>query len=316
MYETRYLNVAARLLVIGLVCGCSDKDDRFQYSTDEDWAGVSSGTFQTCGVKESGEIVCWGCNERDYGQCDSPIGYKFVSVDTGPYQSCGILEDGSVTCWGCECTSCEEHEQVNYGQCISTDGMVDYSHISSGTVHTCAITNEGGIACWGGESSWAMENAPEIRYATVSNGGARICALDLEGVAYCWSYSGQDFGILETDGSVGISTGTNKAYVINAAGGIEYLYTWESDVDSLPEGLDFQEAGADGQQFGCGRNATGTIQCWGDDAYQTIETPVENFEMMSVGAYHVCGINEDRRIVCWGCQSTVSEINQGQCDPP
>ena len=64
---------------------------------------IAAGGGHTCGVREGGEVVCWGVNA--FGQAIPPGG-QFVSVTAGGWHSCGLAPDNSVTCWGSQ----EENE--------------------------------------------------------------------------------------------------------------------------------------------------------------------------------------------------------------
>lgn len=57
----------------------------------------SVGYDHSCGVRESGEVTCWGSN--DWGQTDAPAGV-FRAVEAGYQHTCGIRESGEVACWG------------------------------------------------------------------------------------------------------------------------------------------------------------------------------------------------------------------------
>lgn len=57
---------------------------------------VATGNDATCGILESGELLCWG----DYADA-APTGYRFRSLSAGwDGHFCGITESGRVRCWG------------------------------------------------------------------------------------------------------------------------------------------------------------------------------------------------------------------------
>ena len=58
---------------------------------------VSVGTRHACGIRNGGEVECWG--DDSYGQAYSPPG-QFASVSAGFRFSCGLKTDGQVLCWG------------------------------------------------------------------------------------------------------------------------------------------------------------------------------------------------------------------------
>jgi alpha-tubulin suppressor-like RCC1 family protein len=60
---------------------------------------VSAGDAHSCAVDgDDGSVSCWGSNAN--GQLNAPGG-AFTQVDAGWNHSCGMRENGQVTCWGC-----------------------------------------------------------------------------------------------------------------------------------------------------------------------------------------------------------------------
>jgi len=64
---------------------------------------VSAGIGHTCGVHETGTVVCWGCETMvdPVGQCGAPEG-TFREVAAGRSHSVGLRDDGTLACWGCQ----------------------------------------------------------------------------------------------------------------------------------------------------------------------------------------------------------------------
>ena len=94
---------------------------------------VTAGVVHTCGIKEDGDVECWGLESDpdvivitshyicdvgsypdvdedgdfnntvytlDYGQAVPPSGVRFLAVTTEDTHTCGLNEDGTVKCWG------------------------------------------------------------------------------------------------------------------------------------------------------------------------------------------------------------------------
>jgi alpha-tubulin suppressor-like RCC1 family protein len=59
---------------------------------------ISTGSLHSCGVRNSGKLVCWGTFSI-YGDLPS-TGPDFVSVDSGRHSACAMTERGSLKCWG------------------------------------------------------------------------------------------------------------------------------------------------------------------------------------------------------------------------
>jgi alpha-tubulin suppressor-like RCC1 family protein len=70
---------------------------------------VSAGYYQTCAVRQSGKISCWGLTQESLaqGQRESYAGPTelqgidaAVKVSVGYFAACAILAEGSLACWG------------------------------------------------------------------------------------------------------------------------------------------------------------------------------------------------------------------------
>lgn len=124
---------------------------------------LSAGTEHTCGVTTSGDLYCWGSNERGQlgiGAAPSmsarPIaagdGLEFALITAGGSHTCGLTTGGQAYCWGAN----------DFGQ-LGTDspstapqtqptlvaGGYVFAHLSAGGEHTCGIIDTGAAYCWG-----------------------------------------------------------------------------------------------------------------------------------------------------------------------
>jgi Regulator of chromosome condensation (RCC1) repeat len=60
----------------------------------------------------------------------------------------------------------------------------------------------------------------------------------------------------------------------------------------------------------CGVTSSGSVACWGYNAYAQTDVPTGTFTRVSAGDYHTCGIKSDGGIACWG------RDNNGQSTVP
>lgn len=191
---------------------------------------------------------------------------------------------------------------------------VSLTVLSAGLEHTCGVTDDLRVACWGQNqagklgdgtlfaSAFPVLVADERALATVSTGGTHTCSLNPDGLARCWgaNWSGQ-LGI----GSVDAAANTFP----NAVAG-ELVFT------SLSAG----------DHHTCAVTELATAYCWGGgfsgqlgngmqsadcslaaEPCNMIPTPVSgstNFQSVTAGQEHTCGLAPDGRAHCWGFNLT------------
>ena len=136
------------------------------------FSAVSTGIWHTCGLRESGEVECWGNN--DNGQASPPAG-RFSAVSAGGFHTCALRESGAIECWGNE-----------------WEGAIDpppgrFNAVSAGAWHTCAIrAGSGEIECWG-SNFYSQTDAPAGSFSAVDTGGwSHTCAIRESGAIECW----------------------------------------------------------------------------------------------------------------------------------
>ena len=179
------------------------------------WASVSGSLGQTCAVRTTGRLFCWGLDDRgqvgDGGEnanrvVPARIGGTddWTSVSTGWNHTCARRSVGRLYCWGADGTGqlgdggpgmVEQHRPVEvFG------GVTSWRSVSVGTVHTCARRADGRLFCWGWDGDGELgdgtpnnnESAPvEVAggittWAAVDSGGDHTCARRTSGRAFCW----------------------------------------------------------------------------------------------------------------------------------
>lgn len=143
---------------------------------------VAPAVFHVCGLRPSGQAVCWGTGSAEIGSAtyltDATVPTPFVDVlsptlDTivaGASHNCGLTEAGETHCWGLN-----SHGQLGTANpgfsCPSGTSMVPCSpvplmisapafrQISAGGQSTCGVTMNGDVYCWG-SNEFAQLGAP------------------------------------------------------------------------------------------------------------------------------------------------------------
>lgn len=136
---------------------------------------LSLGLSHSCALFTSGQLVCWGHNDRgQLGQGntvtwgDNPgeapamlepiaLGTSAVDVAAGYDHTCALLNDGNVRCWGdCSAGQCGYGDDEDVGDDETPDmlepvdlGRPAVAIMGGGVAHTCAVLEDFTLSCWG-----------------------------------------------------------------------------------------------------------------------------------------------------------------------
>lgn len=187
-----------------------------------DFRKVSAGDNYTCGLKTSGELVCWGTMAA--GQTFPPatlatatpvrIGGATATwddVDAGSEFACALQGD-ETRCWGLAGLSRlgnGKGPNQNSATPVTATTTVPLVQLSSGTTHSCGITEDGEAFCWGGNANefqltgqlglgdsdddpflveYKTEPTPvntALRFTSIQ-ASQHSCAISTDGIVYCW----------------------------------------------------------------------------------------------------------------------------------
>jgi alpha-tubulin suppressor-like RCC1 family protein len=134
-------------------------------------AGLSVGSFTTCGVADS-TAYCWEANphgEIGDGTTDGstmPVrvagGLRFTSVSAGVIQTCGLTAEGDAYCWGNDTfgqlgvspgalsSRCGAQNLPCSLTPVRVIGWRKFTRVSTGFGnHACGVTDDTNIYCWG-----------------------------------------------------------------------------------------------------------------------------------------------------------------------
>jgi alpha-tubulin suppressor-like RCC1 family protein len=181
-----------------------------------DIVDVETGAQHACAVLASGEVRCWGDNQRgalgDGTETErlSPRPVldvtNAVALSGGFLSTCARLSTGEARCWGLGSvgqrgdgtTTASALRPVAVRNFDNTANLADVAQIVSGDQFTCVrFTTGGGVACFGsnasgelGDGSGTNRNLPTPTGLTgaidVTAGAQHACALLSTGELRCW----------------------------------------------------------------------------------------------------------------------------------
>ena len=289
-------------------------DDMVVISFDMGFRTISAGSGHTCGIRENGEVACWGNipSIRD----TPPPSVRFRTIDVGFDHTCGIREeDDKVECWGTNST----------GQSTLPPELVDvrFRAVNAGVFHTCGIIeggiDDGEVACWGSNTVEQSDPPPDVRFRAVAAGGSHNCGIrENDGKVECWGSNFQNASTLPTslkDARFRAVSALNNHTCGIIDGGIRdgEVGCWGNNRNgqsTLPPelvGVRFRAVDS-GRSHTCGiidgGIDDGEVTCWGDDRRGQSTLPPEladvRFRAVTSGEFHTCGIQEGGEAVCWG----------------
>ncbi|RDV37712.1 hypothetical protein DV096_11360 [Bradymonadaceae bacterium TMQ3] len=177
---------------------------------------ISLGNNHSCALRTSGEVWCWGLNDK------SQLGVSGTQGATTPRQvfnlpatrrisagydhTCALTLDGDVYCWGRN-----DRGQLGRGS-TGLAGLAQRVHlpadavdVAAGWLHTCAALVNGTTHCWGANERGQLSKpsppretptaadetspvlVPELTDVyRVAAGRYHSCALTISGDAFCW----------------------------------------------------------------------------------------------------------------------------------
>ena len=243
------------------------------------FVSLEAGAFHTCGLTESGGVMCWGKNGEGqlgddracYPDCTTPIGV--VGLDSGVasvvaagLHTCALKTDGGMMCWGFNFDGQLGHDSPDHISIVP----VQVAGLESGVAaiaangifrgHTCALMTSGGVKCWGdnaygqvGDNSVTDRRAPvdvvglASGIAALSAGNGHTCALTIADRVKCWGDN--------TYGKLGDGTTQQRNTPVDTLG-LKAVTSGDASCDTIVNSID----GALVLQFVAG--LLGSLPCW------------------------------------------------------
>jgi alpha-tubulin suppressor-like RCC1 family protein len=282
-----------------------------QVGTEADWAMLSAGMRNTCGVKTNGTAWCWGNNSSgQLGSGDngagaiSPrqvgTGRDWKSLTSGQGVTCGLKTTGALWCWGSNAIG-EVGDGTTQNRWVPTriGDDSDWVSVSSGMQQSCALKSNGTAWCWGLNNAGAVgdgttENrtiptrvGTDTDWTGITAGYLGTCGLKTNGSAWCWG--------LNDAGGIGDGTTTNSLSPTLVGTSAE----WGNVATNL--------------ETACGVHVDGSAWCWGNNPYGQVgdgSTTVRH-DPTQVGTGHdwvkvlpgggaSCGLTSEKDLWCWG----------------
>ena len=284
---------------------------------------IAAGSNHTCGRTAPGDLFCWGYNRE--GQTGDSLrsfpgtgvpqrvvgGRQYASVVRGWGAMCALTGAGTAYCWGFgggQLGVTAASSTVSIPSLVV--GGIQWQRLSAAGIFVCGIARDNAAYCWGnapaantsvgriGDGARTSRTAPSPlvgapRYRDIATGGGMACGIDLAGDAWCWGANNR--GQLGT----GDFVNTDRPVRVQSALKFTSIVAGDSHV--------------------CALTAEGVAWCWGDarsaqlgDGSTTTFSAVPvatqqgsaRFVSLSAGEYHTCALATDRRVFCWGWNSS------------
>jgi alpha-tubulin suppressor-like RCC1 family protein len=275
------------------------------------FTSIDAGSAHVCATTTGNAAFCWGVNSEGQlgdGSLTTRLtptlvagGLPFSQVTAGQIHTCGITTSGTASCWGNYTRGGLGTGTISpYYVPTAVSGGHQWRQLEAGHEETCGVTSTQALFCWGrndfsqvGDGSRIDRNVPTpvlSAAGAVSVGWAgHACAILLTGSAQCWG--------LDYDGTLG-------------RGNVRFLAP--TVVVGAPS-LTALAGNYNAQSF-CGLAASGAVNCWGRNEWNTFgtttavivnEVPVPGAQgvtlrSISGGGYHACGVTPTNQGYCWG----------------
>jgi alpha-tubulin suppressor-like RCC1 family protein len=260
---------------------------------------IACGGAHSCVIFDDGRVQCWGKNasgqlgvgdRRDRGVDPDDMGRALPFVDLGRREpialalgsrhSCALIEGGWVKCWGendlgqlgLGDTHDRGGEPQQMGAALEYVDLGDEPVIAlgAGANHTCAVLAGGSVKCWGANGSGQLGVGDERdRGALPGQMGTALPAV-----------------LLRNGRAIDVSAGYLTSCALLEGGAVE---CWGSNWLA---------------QLGIGRPEIG-LGSVPDDVFVPVPLGTGRSAIaVSVGSMHTCALLDDRRVKCWGRNSS------------
>jgi hypothetical protein len=303
-----------------------DEHTPVQVGTSTDWAVVSDGGGNVCGIQTDGSLWCWGLsgtgqlgdgtnNPSDTAEHIGTATWKYVTGPSG--HTCGIQSNDSLWCWGYDAFG-QVGDGTTGGNRLSPVhiGAASWKSIATGDHHTCGIQSDDSLWCWGYNGEGRVGTGAELSqsvpfrigtasWQSVTTGADHTCGIRSDHTLWCWGRN--------VRGQLGDGTRLEHSSPVQV--GAAHWSTVSAGLCRT-----------------CGLHTNATLWCWGDNTGNTLGTgtpfavrlrpgqvgTANDWVMISNGVNHQCGIRRTgsdlTTVWCWGLNHN-GQIGDGTTDP-
>lgn len=232
------------------------------------------------------------------------LGGKVIQITAGWYHNCALLESGDVKCWGWNnrgqlgydhTNNVGDDETLSTLKPVLVNGKV--AQLSAGIYHTCAVLDSGKMDCWGSSDTGQLTSRVPNSIVKISSDLNHNCVILMTGEVQCWGWNKfAQLGYVHPSNTFQYSnTGRlikldEKVLDITAAHHHTCVITESGNVKCW--GLN------DEGQLGYGHKKSMVL---GDkaDVFGNVAISGEAVQITS-GVFHTCVLLSSGQVQCWG----------------
>jgi alpha-tubulin suppressor-like RCC1 family protein len=281
---------------------------------------VALGARHACAVLTSGEVYCWGANDRGqlgdgtHSSVNAPV--KVATGITGilgiaarQERTC-VWNTTNARCWGTNPAGALGNGIASHDEpspvAVTATGL---SSIAIGQQHTCGITNTATLVCWGANykgqlgndtttDSLTPVNVPVGTVSQVVAGSRHTCARKTDNTVACWGDN--ERGEL---GNGTTSAGSKAPVAVTSLAGVTDISAARRSTCAIASGLLKCWGSNDVSQLGLGSGSDRSMPT-------QVTLPAAALDV-ELGAYGGCVTLVTKATYCWGANER-GQLGNGQ----